>query len=88
MMWIITEISFFRLMAPSLHPGEVGSFPSTGCLVPQPFATGGNRLYPVLLGYNWRLIVPELKYPDSNEACFFFILFAEPGLMVAQETIK
>jgi hypothetical protein len=28
-----------------LHPGVVGPFPGTGCLVPQPFAAGGNRLY-------------------------------------------
>jgi hypothetical protein len=36
----------FRLVAPPLHPRVVGPFPGTGCMVPQPFAAGGNRLCP------------------------------------------
>jgi hypothetical protein len=27
----------FRLVAPPIQPGVVGSFPGTGCMVPQPF---------------------------------------------------
>jgi hypothetical protein len=33
----------FRFVAPPLKPGVVESFPGTGCMIPQPFATGGNR---------------------------------------------
>jgi hypothetical protein len=29
-----------------IRPGVVGSFPGTGCMVPQPFTAGGNRSYP------------------------------------------
>jgi hypothetical protein len=35
----------FRLVAPPLQLGVVGSFPDTGCMVLQPFAAGGNRSY-------------------------------------------
>jgi hypothetical protein len=31
-----------KLVAPSLQPGEVGLFPSMGCMVPKPFAARGN----------------------------------------------
>jgi hypothetical protein len=33
------------LVDPPLQPRMVGPFPSMGCMVPQPFATGGNRPY-------------------------------------------
>jgi hypothetical protein len=51
-----------------LHPGVVGPFPGTGCLVPQPFAAGGNRLYlefwaitggPRYSGYITPTVAPE-----------------------------
>jgi hypothetical protein len=32
----------FRLVAPPLQPGVVGPFYGMGCIVPQPFAAGGN----------------------------------------------
>jgi hypothetical protein len=35
----------FRLVAPLLQSGVVGSFPGTRCMVPQPFAAGGNLSY-------------------------------------------
>jgi hypothetical protein len=36
---------FFRMVAPPLQPGVVGSFPGTGCMVLQLFTAKGNRLY-------------------------------------------
>jgi hypothetical protein len=32
-------------VAPPLHLGVVGVLPGTGCMIPQPFATGENRSY-------------------------------------------
>jgi hypothetical protein len=43
--WIIPEISSFMLVVHPLQSRVVGPFPSTGCLVPQPFAAEGNRSY-------------------------------------------
>jgi hypothetical protein len=43
MTWIVIKIiSFLGSVAPSLQPGEVGSFSGMGYLVPQLFDTGGN----------------------------------------------
>jgi hypothetical protein len=47
-----------RLVAPPLQPGVVGSFLGMGCMVPQPFTTEGNRLYPEF----WA-ITDGLQYP-------------------------
>jgi hypothetical protein len=46
------RISFFWLVGPPLQPIEVGLFLGMGCMVPQLYATGGNRLYSEVLGYN------------------------------------
>jgi hypothetical protein len=56
----------FRLVAPPLQYGVVGLFPGMGSMVLQPFATGGNRLYPEFLGRNWHPTVPEVNYPDRG----------------------
>jgi hypothetical protein len=47
-----------------LQPVEVGLFPGMRCIVPQPYATGGNRPYPGVLGRNRWLAVPGVNYPD------------------------
>jgi hypothetical protein len=39
-------LAFFRLVAPPIQPRVVELFPGMGCMVPQPFATGGNQSYP------------------------------------------
>jgi hypothetical protein len=39
-----------RLVAPPLYPGLEGLFLGMGCMVPQPFAAGGNQLYPRFFG--------------------------------------
>jgi hypothetical protein len=44
-MWFITANSFFGMVDPPLHPVEVGSFLDMGCMIPQPYAAGGNRSY-------------------------------------------
>jgi hypothetical protein len=54
-----------KLVAPLVQPGEVGLFPSTGCMVPKPFATGGNRPYSDVLGCNRRLVVTGVNYLDT-----------------------
>jgi hypothetical protein len=37
-----------------------------GCMVPQPFAAGGNRSYPEFLGHNRRPAVPGVFYLDKE----------------------
>jgi hypothetical protein len=61
-----TEISLFRSVGPSLQPLEVGLFPSTGCMVPKPYAARRNRSYPRVLVYNQCPIVPRVNYPDNS----------------------
>jgi hypothetical protein len=65
----LPRLVLFRLVAPSLQPREVGSFPGLGYLVPQLFATGGNRSYPVLLSRNRRPTVPGVNYPVRKYKC-------------------
>jgi hypothetical protein len=59
------KISLFRLVGLSLQPREVGLFPGTGCMAPQLYAAGGNRLYLEVLGHNQRPMVPRVTYPDK-----------------------
>jgi hypothetical protein len=66
MTWIVTEISFFRLVGPSLQPREVGLFPGMGCMGHQPYATRGNQSYPGVLGRNRWLAVPRVNYANSS----------------------
>jgi hypothetical protein len=47
---IYRDLVLFRLVAPSLQPGESGSVPGMGCLVLYPFAAGGNQSYRELFG--------------------------------------
>jgi hypothetical protein len=54
----------FSLVWPSLQPVEVGSPPSTGCVVPQPYVIVGNRSYPRVLGHNRWPMVPRVIYAD------------------------
>jgi hypothetical protein len=54
------EIPSAWLVAPPLQAGVVGTFPSMGCMVSQPFAVGGNRSYPEF----W-VITGSLRYPGS-----------------------
>jgi hypothetical protein len=44
-------------------------FLGTGCMVPQPYAAGGNRSYPGVLGHNQRPTVPGVNYPDTATLC-------------------
>jgi hypothetical protein len=53
-------------VASSLQPGGVGLFLGAGCLLPRPFAAGGNRSYPGFLGRNRWLMVPRVNYPDKQ----------------------
>jgi hypothetical protein len=46
---------------------EVGSPPGMVCMVPQPYAAVGNRLYPGVLGHNWRPTVPGVAPEPSVE---------------------
>jgi hypothetical protein len=39
------RLVLFRLVAPLLQSGVVGSFLGTRCMVPQPFAADGNLSY-------------------------------------------
>jgi hypothetical protein len=39
------RLVLFRLVVPPIQPGVVRLFPSMECMVPQPFAVGGNRSY-------------------------------------------
>jgi hypothetical protein len=48
----------FSLVAPPLQPGVVGSFPGTGCMVPQSFAAGGNQSY-----LKFWAVTGGLRYP-------------------------
>jgi hypothetical protein len=46
MMWITSGISSFYVGSPPpLQPRVVRSFPGMGCMIFQPFATGGNQSY-------------------------------------------
>jgi hypothetical protein len=49
-----------------LQPVEVLSPPGMRCMVPQPYAAVGNRLYPGVLGHNWWPTVLEVIYPDID----------------------
>jgi hypothetical protein len=68
------KMSLFRSVGPSLQPREVGLFLGIGCMVPQPYAAGGNRSYPGVLGRNQWPAVPRLNYPDMNIAIFSSML--------------
>jgi hypothetical protein len=48
-----------------LQPIEVGLSPDTGCVVPQPCATGGTDRILRVLGRNQRPAVPGVDYPDT-----------------------
>jgi hypothetical protein len=48
------RLVLLKLVAPSLQPREVGLFPSTGCMVPQSFAT------------NQQAAVPGVNYNDNS----------------------
>jgi hypothetical protein len=65
-MWFIIANSFFWMVDPPLQPVEAGSFPDTGCMVPQPYAARGNRSYLGVLCHNRRPVVPRVNYPDRN----------------------
>jgi hypothetical protein len=55
---IVVDRSYFRLVAPPLEPEVVGLFPGTRCMVPQPFAAGGNRSY-----LEFWVIISSPRYP-------------------------
>jgi hypothetical protein len=61
-LWLV----LFRLVGPPLQPVEVGLFPGMGCMVPQPYAAGGNRSYPGVLGRNRRPVAPGVNYPNNS----------------------
>jgi hypothetical protein len=43
---LFARLVLFRLVAPTLQPGVVRPSLGMGCMLPQPFAAGGNRPYP------------------------------------------
>jgi hypothetical protein len=57
-MWITPWFSFFYVGGPSSSTRSSRTISCTGYLVPQPFATGGNRSYP----YFWA-IASDPWYP-------------------------
>jgi hypothetical protein len=65
--WFVTVISSFYVGGPLFSLLEVGSFPGTGCLVPQSYATVGYLSYPKVLGHNRQPTVPRVNYPDKFE---------------------
>jgi hypothetical protein len=70
----LPRLVLFRLVAPSLQLGEVGSFSGMGCLVPQLFAIEENRSYPVRLGRNRWPTVPGVTYPDRKYKCIHWYI--------------
>jgi hypothetical protein len=44
---------------------ELGLSPGTGCMVLLPYAAGGNRSYPGVLGRNRRPAVLGVNYPTQ-----------------------
>jgi hypothetical protein len=58
MAWIVPGISSFSVGGPPFYPRVVGPFHGIGCMVPQPFAAGGNRSYPEF----WA-VTGGLRYP-------------------------
>jgi hypothetical protein len=67
----LLRLVLLKLVAPPLQPREVGLFPSAGCMVPQPFPTGGNRPYSEVLGHNQRPVVPGVNYTNSSPRDLF-----------------
>jgi hypothetical protein len=65
-MVVLRRLVTLKLVASSPQPREVGLFPGTGCMVSQPFTTGGNRPYPEVLGGNRQPAVPEVNYLDKS----------------------
>jgi hypothetical protein len=68
MVWFVPRLVLFKLVASPLQPGVMGPSPDTGCMVPQSFATGGNRSYLEFWGitsgpwyprYNTPTVAPE-----------------------------
>jgi hypothetical protein len=53
-------------VSPPLYPVEVGLSPGTGCMVPLPYAAGGNRSYLEDLGCNRRPAVPRVITPTRR----------------------
>jgi hypothetical protein len=54
------------LVGSFLHSVEVGLFSGMGCMVSQPYATGGNQLYPGVLDRNRWPVAPRVNYPDRG----------------------
>jgi hypothetical protein len=52
-------------VGPPLQFVEVGSFPGLGCIIPQPYATGGNQSYLGVMGHNRWPVLPGVNYPDT-----------------------
>jgi hypothetical protein len=62
----------FRLVAPLLQPGVVGPFPGMWCMVPQPFAVGGNRSYPEFWAVTGGPRYPGYTLIGSSTQCLGF----------------
>jgi hypothetical protein len=54
---IVLGISSFYVGGPPLQPRVVGLFLGTGCMLPQPFTTGGSRSYLEVFGRHRRPMV-------------------------------
>jgi hypothetical protein len=68
--WIALGFSFFLVSDPSSSARRGGNIPSTGCMVPQLFAAGGNKSYPdflVVTGDPW---YPGYKTPTRFLCAF------------------
>jgi hypothetical protein len=56
--WIAPEFSSFLVCGPSSSARSGGAISGMGCMVPQPFAAGGNRSY-----LEFWAITGGLRYP-------------------------
>jgi hypothetical protein len=66
-----TEISLLGWWAHLFSLERRGCVLGTVCMVPQLYATGGNRSYPGVLGRNQQPTVPRVNYPDSSPRALF-----------------
>jgi hypothetical protein len=70
MVWITLEFSFIYVSGPSSSVRSGGVISSTGRMVPQPFAAGGNRSYLKFWAVAKRPAVPGVLNLDSSPRAF------------------
>jgi hypothetical protein len=68
--WIILGSRFFKIGGPSSSARSGRTISGIGYLVPQPFATGGNRWYP-----DFWAVIGDLRYPDVQDPINILLSF-------------